>query len=255
MNGLYTALHQSNEWLKGIGFENKDVVFGLLFGVLAYFAQAIVRGQAEARQRRDQLFAVLTQLLDQKAQIAIARAAGVGAGGVDATYEPRMKALTDQMSRSAARALELSDSGRLLKNAEDAALVAEAFGVSDLPETDRLWRRALDLANDPIRHFAIHEAYLMQLYDRYRLTEAAQLFGDFRASLKARGAAPDHIGRAFHAQALREYSVGLRAEGRDHLKAAWEAYSQSENPAMKARRLDQVNQALVYLGDEPLGAA
>lgn len=254
MDGLYAALHQSNEWLKGIGLENKDLVFGFLFGILAYFAQAIARGQAEARQKRDQLFSVLTQLLELKSQIAIVRAEAVDTGeGV--TYAPRLRALADQMTRSAARALELSGAGALLKNADDAALVAEGFGITDHPETDRLWEAALKLARDPVRHFGIHEAYMMQLYDRYRLVEAAQSFERFRAALSANQAAADHMGRAFYAQAIREYSVGLRTEGRDHLEAAWAAYAQSDNQALKNRRFVEVNAALTQLGETPLAAA
>ena len=254
MDGLYAALQQSNEWLKGIGLENKDVVFGFLFGVLAYFAQAIARGQAEARQKRDQLFSVLTQLLDLKSQIAIVRAEAVDTGE-SVTYAPRLRALADQMTRSAARALELSDGGALLQNADDAALVAEGFGITAHPETDRLWEAALKLAKDPVRHFGIHEAYMMQLYDRYRLTEAAQSFERFRAALSANQAAADHMGRAFYAQAIREYSVGLRIEGRDHLEAAWAAYARSGNQALKNRRFAEVNAALTQLGEAPLAAA
>lgn len=254
MDGLYAALHQSNEWLKGIGLENKDVVFGFLFGVLAYLVQAFARRQAEARQKRDQLFSVLTQLLDLKSQIAIVRAEAVNTGeGV--TYAPRLRALADQMTRSAARALELSDGGVSLKNADDAALVAEGFGISDHPETDRLWQAALKLARDPVRHFSIHEAYMMQLYDRYRLADAAQSFERFRAALEANHAGADHIGRAFHAQAIREYSVGLRAEGRGHFKSAWAAYAQSDNQALKNRRFVEVNATLAQLGEPPLEAA
>lgn len=254
MHGLYAALHQSNEWLKGIGLENKDVVFGFLFGVLAYFAQAIARGQAEARQRRDQLFSVLTQLLDLKSQIAIVRAEAVNTGE-SVTYAPRLRALAEQMTRSAGRALELSDGGVSLKNADDAALVAEGFGITDHPEADRLWQAALKLAKDPVRHFGIHEAYMMQLYDRYHLAEAAQSFEVFRAALSANHAAPDHLGRAFYAQAIREYSVGLRTEGREHLNSAWTAYAKSDNQVLKNRRFTEVNAALTQLGEPPLAAA
>jgi hypothetical protein len=77
----------------------------------------------------------------------------------------------------------------------------------------------------------------------------------FRAALSANQAAADHMGRAFYAQAIREYSVGLRIEGRDHLEAAWAAYARSGNQALKNRRFAEVNAALTQLGEAPLAAA
>jgi len=249
MGNLYAALHQSNEWLKGIGLENKDVVFGALFGVLAYLAQGFARNQAEVRQRRDQLFSLMTRILDLKSDLAIARADALE--GETVSYNARIQAISDQLSLSCTRALELADKGRTPLGPNDVALIAEASGVINHPRADQFWERALALAKDPIRAFELYSARGMQLYEWGRLAEGAAFFEKFRADLQARGADPDFMGRCHYAQAIREYPAGQRSEGRNNLKKAWDWYARHSNEALKIRRFNEINRALAALGDEP----
>jgi hypothetical protein len=251
MDQIYAALQRSDAWLQGIGLGNREVVFGLLVGVLAYLVQTWTRVQAARRQVRDQMFALLSQILDVKSQLAIIRAEGMDpVVGQSPAYNPRVQAIADRLSLLCLRANDLHVDERAPLADADAALLAEGLGAINHPAAEKYWERALRADDDPATSFTLRVARGLQLYDWGRTEEARKLFDALRDALGRGAAGPDFLGRAFHAQALREGPLA-----REHyFNEASRRYSLIENENLRTFRQGEVERDRKRLGAGSPGA-
>jgi tetratricopeptide (TPR) repeat protein len=244
LDQIYSFFEATNAWLTPIGLETRDVLFGILFGAFAYLAQAWTRGQNAKRQARDEMFALLSQIIDAKSQLVLARAEGEQVS--TQIYSARLEAITSKLEALCQRARDLEAQENVTLSAGDSAVLAEALGYLRHAAAAGYWKMAERSAGDPARAVSIYTRYGAYLYEFGDPDDAERIFEKLHAGLNGAGQ-PELQGNAFYNQGSGEATAGRYAKAGSRYDEAERWYQQMQSTSSRAYRLRTVAEARTIL--------
>jgi hypothetical protein len=123
----------------------------------------------------------------------------------------------------------------------DIAMIAEALALTENPDADLYWRRALTHGDGGVETMI---SYCDYLYASARTDEARATMAQYRDSLPPGASSADLLGRSHYAQATFELRSGDPALARPAFEAAIVAFERIPSPSMRAYRVRSVKEAM-----------